>query len=86
MIRTPAAFAASTATTDSTAERCWTWIRASSKAAIAASRAIIVDSEIEGTPPIPSAAETAPSCIEPPAESSGSSSCSAIGRSTRRWY
>ena len=61
-------------------------MRASSNAARAPSRAIIVDSETDGTPPIPSAAETSPSCIEPPAESSGSSSCSAIGRPTRRWY
>ncbi len=30
VIWTPAALAASTAATDSTAERCWTWIRASS--------------------------------------------------------
>ena len=50
------------------------------------SRAIIVDSETDGTPASPSAAETAPSCMTPSPESSGSSSCRAIGRPPRRWY
>ena len=37
-------------------------------------------------PPMPSSADTAPSCIAPPADSDGSSSCSAIGSPARRWY
>ena len=39
-----------------------------------------------GMPPMPSAALTAPSCIAPPRESVGSSSCSAITPPHRRWY
>src|ERR687885_162901 len=53
---------------------------------MAASRAIAVDSEIDGIPARPSSAETSPSCMTPLPDSDGSSSCSASTRPARRWY
>ena len=74
VIWTPAAFASSIAVTDSLAETCWMWIRPSSYAAMAASRAMAVDSETDGRPASPSSAETAPSCITPVPDRERSSS------------
>ena len=62
------------------------WMRPSSKPAIAASRAIIVDSEMLGMPARPSRAETSPSCITPRPDSDGSSSCRASTPPHSRWY
>jgi hypothetical protein len=53
---------------------------------MAASRAIVVDSETEGIPLRPSSAETAPSCIAPSPDSDGSSSWSASVRPASFWY
>ena len=65
-LRRPPALARAIASTDSRAERCWTWIARVLVARRAQqSRAIIVDSEIDGIPARPSAAETAPSCMTP---------------------
>ena len=50
------------------------------------SRATIVLSAIDGQPPKPSSAATAPSCAWPPRDSVGSSQCSAIGRPSGRAY
>ncbi len=53
---------------------------------MAASRAIIVDSEIDGMPASPSRALTAPSCMTPSPDSVGSSSCRATTPPHSFWY
>ena len=61
----PSAFACSTAATDSSAERCWTWMRAVLEQRPARRRARSSSTrETDGIPASPSAAETSPSCID----------------------
>ena len=76
---TPACLRRPTASTDSRAERCWTWIRA---VLVAGERGVAGDHRRlrdrgdrrrARAPPRP-----APSCMTPSPESSGSSSCSAM--------
>ena len=83
---TPLASAWSSAATDSRAERCIRWSGRSSAPASERSRSTITLSAVDGYGPIPSSAETAPSCAWPPRESDGSSQWSASRRSVSALY